>query len=151
AKNGAKFVALWNGNTGDYGSQSEADIALCSHLSFWTGKNPERMDALFRQSGLFRDKWDRTDYRLRTIAAAIKRTHDTYAPAGSPLLSAVPAGQRNSNGNGSRPRASEDKAEGEATQEEEEYIEFAPAFLAGEDPPTPYLIEDLLPEGVIAL
>ena len=37
------------------------------------------------------------------------------------------------------------------TQENKSYIEFAPAFLSGEDPPIQYLVEDLLPEGVIAL
>lgn len=31
------------------------------------------------------------------------------------------------------------------------YIEFAPAFLAVEDPPVQYLVEEILPAGVIAL
>jgi hypothetical protein len=48
---------LWEGNTSQ--GRSEADAALCSHLAFWTGKDCERIDRLFRQSGLMRDKWDR--------------------------------------------------------------------------------------------
>ena len=59
AKNGAAFAALWDGRwEGDFGSQSEADLALCCKLAFWTGKDRERMDRLFRQSGLMREKWD---------------------------------------------------------------------------------------------
>ncbi|MCK4792227.1 MAG: hypothetical protein KAV87_51330 [Desulfobacteraceae bacterium] len=34
---------------------SVADSALCSHLAFWTGKNCERINRLFRQSALVRD------------------------------------------------------------------------------------------------
>lgn len=77
AKNGAKFTALWNGDISAYPSASEADLALCSLLAFWTGGNPDAMDRLFRQSGLFRcDKWDRkqsgTTYGWITINQAVK-------------------------------------------------------------------------------
>ncbi|MCL2298635.1 MAG: DNA primase, partial [Firmicutes bacterium] len=59
AKNGAAFAALWEGRwEGEFGSQSEADLALCCKLAFWTGKDRERMDRLFRQSSLMREKWD---------------------------------------------------------------------------------------------
>ncbi len=34
---------------------------------------------------------------------------------------------------------------------ESQYIEFAPSFLSVQDPPTAYLIHELLPEGVLAL
>src|SRR5262249_61082185 len=72
AKNGDKFSRLWDGNwSGYYGSESEADLALCDLLAFWTGPDPHRIDALFRQSGLFRDKWERQDYRDRTISKAL--------------------------------------------------------------------------------
>lgn len=50
---------LWKGDWSRYPSQSEADMALCSHLAFWTGRNAIQMDRLFRCSGLMRDKWDR--------------------------------------------------------------------------------------------
>ena len=76
AKNGARFSALWAGDTTGYKSPSEADIALCNDLAFWTNKDPARMDRLFRQSGLFRpEKWDRptagSTYGAITIQNAI--------------------------------------------------------------------------------
>jgi putative DNA primase/helicase len=59
AANGEKFRRLWaNGVGADDGTPSEADLALCSMLRFWTGADAERMDRLFRQSALYRDKWD---------------------------------------------------------------------------------------------
>ena len=39
-------------------SQSEADLSLCCKLAFWSGKDKQQMDRLFRKSALFRDKWD---------------------------------------------------------------------------------------------
>jgi putative DNA primase/helicase len=75
ARNGAKFSALYD--RGDwqaqgYPSQSEADLALLSMLVFWAGPNEARLDRLFRQSALMRDKWaNRSDYRSRTIFEAI--------------------------------------------------------------------------------
>lgn len=57
AANGEKFKALWEGNWNAYNTQSEADLALCAHLAYWTERSPEQMDRLFRQSGLMRDKW----------------------------------------------------------------------------------------------
>lgn len=68
AKNGAVMHRLWNGDAGDYrhpdGSpdRSRADMALCSSLYFWTQGDLARVDALFRQSGLMRDKWDERHY-----------------------------------------------------------------------------------------
>jgi putative DNA primase/helicase len=67
AANGEKFRKLWAGDwQGTYGSQSQADEALCCHLAFWTGRDADRMDTLFRQSGLYRRKWERDDYRRET-------------------------------------------------------------------------------------
>jgi len=62
SQQGDKFLRLWNGDTSGYPSHSEADMALCSILAFWTGGDRARVDSLFRQSGLMRAKWDR---RLR--------------------------------------------------------------------------------------
>lgn len=58
---------------------SSADAALCAHLAFWTGKDCERMDRLFRQSALMRDKWDRGagsrgTYGVITILNAVTHT-----------------------------------------------------------------------------
>ncbi len=82
ASNGASFDALWRGDLSGYGSASEADLALCNHLAFWTGGDPARIDSLFRQSGLMRDKWDREDYRDRTIAKALEGRTEFYTPGG---------------------------------------------------------------------
>lgn len=57
-KYSVKFQKLWQGDISGYGSQSEADLALCNHIHFWTSGDPQRVDRLFRQSGLMRPKWD---------------------------------------------------------------------------------------------
>lgn len=83
AKNGDKFKALWNGDISGHGDDhSAADLAFCRHLAYWTGRDPKRIDSLFRRSGLYREKWDRTDYRERTIAKAIEGCSRTYEPTG---------------------------------------------------------------------
>ncbi len=69
---GERFVRLWMGDTSDYdGDASRADLALCSLLAPHTGPDPERIDRVFRRSRLYRDKWDRDDYRRRTIEKAL--------------------------------------------------------------------------------
>jgi hypothetical protein len=78
ASNRARFSRLWNGDTSGYGSHSEADLALCGMLAFWTGGDAARIDLLFRQSGLYREKWDRKDYRNRTIAEALSGKTEFY-------------------------------------------------------------------------
>jgi hypothetical protein len=80
AKNGKKFKRLWSGDTASYTSHSEADLALSSILAFWTGPEPDRIDRLFRRSGLRRDKWDREDYRRGVISKALEGMTEYYAP-----------------------------------------------------------------------
>lgn len=81
AANGEKFRRLWRGDTSGYPSHSEADQALCNYLAFWTGGDQHRMERLFSQSGLTRDKWhDRADYRERTIRRAIEDVNNYYDP-----------------------------------------------------------------------
>ena len=88
ARNGAAFAALWNGDTSGYGSHSEADMALCNALAFWTGRNAGQMDRLFRSSGLMREKWDRrqsgSTYGALTIAEAIRTCGSTYSTKAEP-------------------------------------------------------------------
>lgn len=75
------FERLWNGKwSSEYPSQSEADLALCAKLAFWTGKDADRMDRLFRQSGLYRPKWERQDYRERTLGTAVRKTYAVWSP-----------------------------------------------------------------------
>jgi len=78
ASNGERFARLWAGDTTVYGSNSEADLALCRMLAFWTGGDAVKIDALFRQSGLYRKKWNRQDYRNRTIAEALNGKTEFY-------------------------------------------------------------------------
>ena len=81
ADNGEKFRRLWAGDTNGYASASEADQALCSSVAFWTGPDPDRIDTLFRKSGLCREKWIRRgDYRERTIARALDGRSEFYWP-----------------------------------------------------------------------
>lgn len=83
ARNGDKFKRLWEGDTTDYGGDdSRADQALALMLAFWTGKDRARMDRLFRQSGLMREKWDSKrgskTYGQITIDKAVLRCHSTF-------------------------------------------------------------------------
>lgn len=55
---GYGIEALFRGDISSYSSHSEADLALMSHLAYWTNGDANRMDRLFRQSGLMREKWD---------------------------------------------------------------------------------------------
>jgi len=87
AKNGSKFDQLWRGHWGDdYPSQSEADLALCQILAYWTGSDANHIDNLFRQSGLVRPKWDEKHYSdgrtygQVTIEKAIANTREHYNP-----------------------------------------------------------------------
>lgn len=73
ARNGASVEALWNGDATGYGSASEADLALCSAIAFYAGDDPARIDRIFRGSGLMREKWERADYRDKTIGKSLER------------------------------------------------------------------------------
>lgn len=80
AKNAAKFKTLWDGDTSQYPSHSEGDLALMTMLAFYCGGETIQMDRLFRQSGLFRDKWERDDYRSSTMRKAIANCSEFYKP-----------------------------------------------------------------------
>jgi hypothetical protein len=81
---GEAFKRLWEGDLADYkGDHSTADMALCGRLAFWTGKDPEQIDRLFRQSELMRPKWDTRrglgTYGEQTIEIAIDNCEETYS------------------------------------------------------------------------
>ena len=84
AKNGSRFQALYAGNFAEYSSQSEADMAFCNMLAFWTGRNAALMDEIFRNSGLMRDKWDRrqsgSTYGALAIRKACEQCTNVYQP-----------------------------------------------------------------------
>lgn len=84
SRSGAKFQALYAGNFSEYSSQSEADMAFCNMLAFWTGRNAALMDEIYRSSGLMRDKWDRqqsgSTYGALTIQKACEECENVYQP-----------------------------------------------------------------------
>lgn len=82
----ASFADLWNCNEDVLAeafpdkervfNASSADMALCNHLAFWTGKDCERMAKLLRESGLARDKHDSDYYMNRTVLIACGNTQE---------------------------------------------------------------------------
>jgi putative DNA primase/helicase len=88
AKNGAYFHRLWIGDTRRYPSASEADLALCGMLAFYT-RDASQIDRLFRFSDLYREKWDQPTYAdgktygEGTIAKALKSATGMYTPGWS--------------------------------------------------------------------
>ncbi len=84
SKSGEKFRKLYNGDFSDYPSQSEADFAFCNMLAFWCGRDTEKMDNIFRQSGLMRDKWDRrtsgSTYGKLMLKKAVENCQEVYNP-----------------------------------------------------------------------
>jgi len=58
SKNGEEIKKLYYGDYSTYQSQSEADMALCSHLAFWFNGDTSAIDSAFRESGLMRKKWN---------------------------------------------------------------------------------------------
>jgi putative DNA primase/helicase len=83
ARNRGKFIRLWEGDRCGYPSQSEADLALCILLAFWT-RDAGQLDTLFRQSGLMRPKWDERhgelNYGDKTITEALSMQTEHYHP-----------------------------------------------------------------------
>ncbi len=90
SKQAPKFDRLMAGDTSGYANadnegHSEADMALCCMLAWWTNKDPERIDRLFRTSQLLRPKWDESrgdagTYGQMTIREAINKTEGGYQP-----------------------------------------------------------------------
>ena len=83
ARNGAVFSALWHGDTSAYGSHSEADLALCNLLAFWTGGNAEQVDKIFRSSGLMREKWDRQQSGSTYGSLTVQKALELYRNRGT--------------------------------------------------------------------
>lgn len=87
-----KFLSFMNGGwekDTSYSSQSEADLAFANMLAFWCGRDISKMDSLFRQSSLMREKWDKkrggATYGEATLNRAIHDTMEIYTPKREPL------------------------------------------------------------------
>lgn len=171
ARNGDKFSRLWQGDTTEYdGDDSRADLALCGMLAFYAGPDPGRIDRLFRQSGLFREKWNRQDYRDRTITRALEGMTEFYTPGKSQYRSQTPPADDGQD---------YDRLERESIQQEAQelppdwrgpqaskpetpkpeqktfppldYATITPTSEAFRNPPPPreFLFKNLLPKGII--
>jgi len=70
AKNGDKFTQLHGGDDTGYTSTSDADLAYCSLLTFWT-QDASQIARLLRTSGRSRKKLERDSYVDRTVGKAL--------------------------------------------------------------------------------
>lgn len=97
ARNGARSRSLFEGDCSGYGSHSEADLALCGRLRFFTRADPAQIDRLFRRSGLMRPKWDERrgneTYGERTIAKALATGGRLYRDPCVRYIAGVPERQ----------------------------------------------------------
>ena len=67
-----RYPQLMAGDMSAYkDDHSAADFALCFLLAKKHGCNAFKIDAEFRESGLYREKWERDDYREGTITRAV--------------------------------------------------------------------------------
>jgi putative DNA primase/helicase len=81
---GGKFARLMNGVITGYPSDSEADAALCAIVAWWT-KDETQIERIWALSGLAnRDKFQREDYRRRTIKHALAKVTGEYLPRPAP-------------------------------------------------------------------
>lgn len=73
---------------------SSADAALCAHLAFWTGRDCDRIDRIFRQSALYRSKWDerRGEYMYgeKTILGAVGKCQHVLSSGAAPAVQQPP-------------------------------------------------------------
>jgi len=135
ARNGAKFEALWEGDTGGYASPSEADQALISLLAFYT-QDEEQLDRIYRLSNLCREKWlKRSGYRRNTIEKALSNLTDTYTPSDDGARMVV------GNGHASLPSPSPSLYKEEGRGRKLEAVRFIEMEVPG---PRRYLLKDIV-------
>ncbi|WP_270529555.1 phage/plasmid primase, P4 family [Limosilactobacillus vaginalis] len=86
---GPKFKKFMDGDWQDMGytSHSDADQGFANILAFWCAKDKSLMDEVFRQSGMYRPKWDekrgKGTYADLTLNEAINKTPNVYQPKSS--------------------------------------------------------------------
>jgi hypothetical protein len=94
SKGGEKIQALMDGDMSAHKNNgSSADMALLSHLAFWTGRNGAQMEQIWLSTKLgSREKTQkRKDYRDRSITAAIKNCKEIYESNAAKIEKAHPA------------------------------------------------------------
>ena len=87
AKTGTRFTMFMKGGWEQfYSSHSEADMAFANDLAFWTGRDFHKMDTIFRNSSLMREKFDEkhgaVTYGTSLLNKAINETQNIYNPEG---------------------------------------------------------------------
>ena len=85
AKTGTRFTMFMKGGWEQfYPSHSEADMAFANDLAFWTGRDFHKMDTIFRNSSLMREKFDEkhgaVTYGTSLLNKAINETQNIYNP-----------------------------------------------------------------------
>jgi hypothetical protein len=84
---GEELRQMWTGSIPSKfgGDDSRADGSLANAIVFYTGGDLDQADRVFRRSGLYREKWERADYRLSTFAFAMsgRGPDDFYHPRGT--------------------------------------------------------------------
>ena len=92
SKNGDRIKSLCEGNI-ENDDRSSTDLTLCNFLAFWTNNDPQRMNDMFCETQLYREKWDRktgnSTYGEITIQTAINGTKNTIADAPSRKVETV--------------------------------------------------------------
>jgi putative DNA primase/helicase len=73
-----------------YESQSEADMAFCTVLAIHFDGDAKKIDTAMRESQLMRPKWERQDYREKTIAKAVASAQKLKVPTYDAVPAAAP-------------------------------------------------------------
>lgn len=84
-KTGKRFTMFMQGGWEQfYDSHSEADLAFANDLAFWCGRDFHKMDTIFRNSSLMREKYDEkhgaVTYGTSLLNKAINDTQNIYSP-----------------------------------------------------------------------
>lgn len=88
ASNGEAIKKLMDGEFDTYGSRSEADMALCRYLAFYSGGHRLVLNELMRRSKLVREKWEKVSdaktgrtYLELLIDKVIESESDFFKPS----------------------------------------------------------------------
>ena len=77
SKSGRRIQALYNGDSNEYDSPSEADCALVAALAFYS-QDEEQLARILRGSARAREKLNREDYVQRTVSKAVEICAESY-------------------------------------------------------------------------
>lgn len=91
SKTGQDIQAMYKGELIRSGDHSNTDFYLCQELAYYCDKDFVKMDRMFRNSGLYREKWDAGrgamtygERTLITAATSKKKTISAYKKEYSP-------------------------------------------------------------------